>query len=212
MTGPLVDFFARKGAMLVLLFVLIHKIGDTIANLMIRDLLVTLGFSKTEILTGDVWVGFFALLAGIFVGGMLYARLGMQRSVFVSLILMGVSNLSFAGLAAVGHSMPMLAWTIGFESFASGIGGVTVVAYLSALCDLRFTATQFALLSAAAAILGRFITGTTAGALIEGLGYVNFYLLTTALALPGILLFWWMMRAGLIEASVGSAGVEETAG
>ncbi|MET0364712.1 MAG: MFS transporter [Sphingobium sp.] len=208
-TGPLKDFFQRQGAWLVLLFVLIHKIGDTIANLMIRDLLVTLGFTKPEILAGDVWVGFLALLAGIFVGGILYARLGMQRSVFVSLILMAISNLSFAGLAALGHSMPMLAFTIGFENFASGIGGVTVVAYLSALCDLRFTATQFALLSAAAAILGRFITGTTAGALIEGLGYVDFYLLTTALALPGILLFWWMMRAGLIEASVGSAGVEE---
>jgi PAT family beta-lactamase induction signal transducer AmpG len=170
---------------------------------------VTLGFSKTEILAGDVWVGFLALLAGIFVGGILYTRLGMQRSVFVSLILMAVSNISFAGLAGVGHSMPVLAFAIGFENFASGIGGVTVVAYLSALCDLRFTATQFALLSAGAAILGRFITGTTAGALIEALGYVDFYLLTTVLALPGILLFWWMMRAGLIEASVGSAGIEE---
>lgn len=208
--APLQDFFQRTGAWLVLLFVLIHKMGDTIANLMIRDLLVTLGFTKPEILAGDIWVGFFALLAGIFVGGILYARLGMQRSVLVSLILMAVSNISFAGLAAVGHSMPMLAFTIGFENFASGIGGVTVVAYLSALCDLRFTATQFALLSAGAAILGRFITGTTAGALIEGLGYVDFYLLTTLLALPGILLFWWMMRAGLIEASVGSAGTEET--
>ena len=124
-------------------------------------------------------------------------------------MLMAVSNISFAGLAAAGHSMPMLAFTIGFENFASGIGGVTVVAYLSALCDLRFTATQFALLSAAAAILGRFITGTTAGALIETMGYVDFYLLTTVLALPGILLFWWMMRAGLIEASIGTAGVEE---
>ncbi|MET0239805.1 MAG: MFS transporter [Sphingobium sp.] len=207
--GPLSDFFQRQGAWLVLLFVLIHKIGDTIANLMIRDLLVTLGFTKPEILAGDVWVGFFALLAGIFVGGIVYARMGMQRSVLLSLILMGVSNLSFAGLAAAGHSIPMLAWAIGFENFASGIGGVTVVAYLSALCDLRFTATQFALLSAAAGILGRFVTGTTSGSLIEAMGYVDFYLLTTALALPGILLFWWMMRAGLIEASVGSAGVEE---
>jgi PAT family beta-lactamase induction signal transducer AmpG len=204
--GPLADFFRREGAVLVLLFVLIHKIGDTIANLMIRDLLVTLGFSKAEILAGDVWVGFLALLAGIFVGGILYARLGMKRSVLVSLILMGISNLSFAGLAAAGHSMPMLAFTIGFENFASGIGGVTVVAYLSALCDLRFTATQFALLSAAAAILGRFITGTTAGALIETLGYVDFYLLTTLLALPGILLYWWMMRTGLVDASIGDAG------
>lgn len=206
---PLTDFFKRTGAWLVLLFVLVHKIGDTIANLMIRDLLVTLGFTKPEILAGDVWVGFLALLAGIFVGGMLYARMGMKRSVMVSLVLMGVSNLSFAGLAALGHSMPMLAFTIGFENFASGIGGVTVVAYLSALCDLRFTATQFALLSAGAAILGRFITGTTAGALIETLGYVNFYLLTTVAALPGILLFWWMMRSGLVDASIGNAGSEE---
>ena len=177
---------------------------------MIRDLLVTLGFTKPEILAGDVWVGFFALLAGIFVGGILYARLGMKRSVLVSLILMGISNLSFAGLAAAGHSMPMLALTIGFENFASGIGGVTVVAYLSALCDLRFTATQFALLSAGAAILGRFITGTTAGALIEAMGYVNFYLFTTVLALPGILLFWWMMRTGLVDASIGDAGRAES--
>ena len=207
--GPLADFFRRKGAVLVLLFVLIHKIGDTMANLMIRDLLVQLGFDKSEILWGDVWVGFFALLAGIFVGGILYARLGMKRSVMVSLILMAISNLSFAGLAAAGHSMPMLAFTIGFENFASGIGGVTVVAYLSALCNLRFTATQFALLSAAAAIVGRFLTGTTAGALIERFGYVDFYLLTTALALPGVLLYWFLLRAGLVDASVGSAGTEE---
>jgi PAT family beta-lactamase induction signal transducer AmpG len=206
--GPLADFLKREGAFLVLLFVLIHKIGDTMANLMIRDLLVGLGFTKDEILYGDVWVGFFALLAGIFVGGVLYAKLGMKRSVLVSLVLMAVSNLSFAGLAAVGHSMPMLAFTIGFENFASGIGGVVVVAYLSALCNLRYTATQFALLSAAAAILGRFLTGTTAGALIENLGYVTFFLLTTALALPGVLLYAYMLKKGLIDESIGNAGVE----
>jgi PAT family beta-lactamase induction signal transducer AmpG len=77
--GPLGDFLKREGALLVLLFVLIHKIGDTMANLMIRDLLVGLGFTKDEILYGDVWVGFFALLAGIFVGGVLYAKMGMKR-------------------------------------------------------------------------------------------------------------------------------------
>ena len=206
--GPLSDFLKREGAFLVLLFVLVHKIGDTMANLMIRDLLVGLGFTKDEILYGDVWVGFFALLAGIFVGGVLYAKIGMKRSVLISLILMAISNLSFAGLAAVGHSMPMLAFTIGFENFASGIGGVVVVAYLSALCNLRYTATQFALLSAAAAIVGRFLTGTTAGALIENMGYVNFFLLTTLVALPGVLLYAYMLKAGLIDESIGDAGVE----
>jgi len=206
--SPLSDFLKREGALLVLLFVLVHKIGDTMANLMIRDLLVGLGFTKDEILYGDVWVGFFALLAGIFVGGVLYAKIGMKRSVLISLILMAISNLSFAGLAAVGHSMPMLAWTIGFENFASGIGGVVVVAYLSALCNLRYTATQFALLSAAAAIVGRFLTGTTAGALIENMGYVNFFLLTTLIALPGVFLYAYMLKAGLIDESIGDAGVE----
>src|SRR3546814_14198413 len=125
------------------------RISDWSSDVCSSDLLlVGLGFTKDEILVGDVWVGFIALLAGIFVGGWLYARLGMKRSVMISLILMAVSNLSFAALAAAGHSMPWLAFTIGFENFASGIGGVVVVAYLSALCNLAFTATQFALLSA----------------------------------------------------------------
>jgi PAT family beta-lactamase induction signal transducer AmpG len=153
-------------------------------------------------------MGFWAYLAGIFIGGMLYARLGMKRSVLISLILMCVSNFSFAALAALGKSNWGMAGAIGFENIASGIGGVTVVAYFSALCDLRFTAAQYALISAAASIVGRFLTGTTAGALIEQLGYVNFYLLTTALAVPGILLFWLMMRAGLIDASVGTAATQ----
>jgi len=91
---------------------------------------------------------------------------------------------------------------------ASGIGGVTVVAYLSALCNLRFTATQYALLSALASIAGRFLTGTTAGSMIERLGYVNFYLLTTLVAMPGVVLFWYMIRSGLADVSMGSAGKE----
>ena len=101
-----------------------------------------------------------------------------------------------------------MAAAIGFENFASGIGGVTVVAYFSALCNLRFTAAQYALISAAASIVGRLLTGTSAGALIEMLGYVNFYLLTTVIALPAILLFWFMMRSGLVDASVGTAATD----
>ena len=119
---------------------------------------------------------------------------------------MAVSNLSFAALAAAGHSNLGMAAAIGFENIASGYGGVVVVAYFSALCDLRFTASQYALISAGASIVGRFVTGTTAGGLIEGMGYVNFYLLTTLLAVPGIVLFWWMSRTGLIDSAMGTAG------
>lgn len=204
--GPLAEFFSRDGAVLILFFLLLHKIGDTLANLTFRLLFEDLGYTNDEIAFYDVGLGFWALLAGVFVGGILYARLGMKRSVLLSLVLMAISNFSFAGLAAAGHSNWGMAGAIGFENFASGIGGVCVVAYLSALADLRFTATHFALFSAAASILGRFLTGTSAGKLIEEFGYVDFYLLTTAIALPGIAIFWWMMRTGLVDRSIGTAG------
>lgn len=210
--GPLVEFFSRHGAWIVLIFVLLHKLGDTLANLTFRLLFEDLGYTNDEIALYDVGLGFWALLVGVFVGGVLYARMGMKNSVLLSLVLMAVSNFSFAGLAAIGHSNWGMAGAIGFENFASGIGGVCVVAYLSALCNLKFTATHFALLSAAASILGRFVTGTTAGALIEAMGYVNFYLLTTVAALPGVVLFWWMVRSGLVDRSLGSAGAEAVAG
>ncbi|MEM6475138.1 MAG: MFS transporter [Pseudomonadota bacterium] len=204
--GPFREFFARHGAWLVLAFILVHKVGDTLANLTFRLLFDELGFNNDEIAIYDVGVGFWAYLIGIFAGGIIFARLGLKRSVLIALILMAVSNLSFAALALAGDTNLGLAAAIGFENFASGYGGVVVVAYFSALCDLRFTAAHYAMISAAASILGRLLTGTTAGALIEATGYVNFYLMTTVLALPGIAVFWWMMRSGLVDEAMGTAG------
>jgi PAT family beta-lactamase induction signal transducer AmpG len=193
---PLADFLQRPGAALVLAFILVHKLGDTLANLSLRLLFADLGFAKDMIAAWDVGLGLVATIIGIFAGGLVYARLGMMRAVMASLILMAVSNLGFAGLALAGPSTVALGAAVGFENFASGVGGVAVVAYLSWLCNLRFTATQFALLSAMASILGRLLSGTTAGALIEAVGYVQFYLITTVLALPGIILFARLMAAG----------------
>ncbi len=205
-TEPFTAFFQRHGAWLVLAFILIHKIGDTLANLTFRLLFEHLGYTNDEIALYDVGAGFWAYMIGIFVGGVLYSRLGLKRSVLIALVLMAVSNLSFAALAAAGHSNLGLAGAIGFENFASGYGGVVVVAYFSALCDLRFTAAHYAMISAGASIVGRVLTGTSAGALIETTGYVSFYLLTTVLAMPGIILFCWMMRRGLVDDAMGSAG------
>ncbi|MES2302397.1 MAG: MFS transporter [Pseudomonadota bacterium] len=207
--GPFGEFFRRNGAWLVLLFILVHKVGDTLANLTFRLLFDDLGFSNDEIAIWDVGVGFWAYLIGVFIGGVAYAKLGLKRSVLLALVLMAVSNLSFAALAAAGHSNLGMAGAIGFENIASGYGGVVVVAYFSALCDLRYTAAQYALISASASVVGRFATGTTAGGLIESMGYVNFYVLTTLLALPGIALFWWMSRSGLVDAAMGTAGEDE---
>lgn len=204
--GPFLEFFRRSGAFVVLLFILVHKIGDTLANLTFRLLFDDMGYTNDEIAIFDVGVGFWALIIGVFVGGVIYARLGLKKSVLISLVLMAVSNLSFAFLAAAGKSNLGMAAAIGFENFASGYGGVVVVAYFSALCDLRFTAAQYALISASASVVGRFLTGTTAGSLIEYMGYFNFYVLTTVAAVPGIILFWWMMRTGLVDAAMGTAG------
>jgi PAT family beta-lactamase induction signal transducer AmpG len=204
--GPFLEFFRRRGAWLVLLFVLLHKIGDTLQQLTLRLLLNDQGYSNNEIATFDVGVGFWAYLIGIFIGGVLYTRMGMKRSVLLALVLMGVSNFSFALLAAAGHTNVGLAAAMIFENTASGFGGVVVVAYFSALCNLQFTAAQYALITAATSIVGRLVTGTQAGALIDRFGYVDFYLLTTLAALPGILLFLYMMRTGLVDQAMGTAG------
>ena len=197
--SPLLEFIRRQGAWVVLFFILIHKIGDTLANLTLRLLFDDLGFSNEEIAFYDVGFGFIAFLLGIFFGGLLFSRLGLKRSVFISLVLMAVSNFSFAALALIGKSNLGMAAAVGFENFASGIGGVTVVAYLSALCNLRFTATQYALLSALASIAGRVLTGTLAGGLIIEFGYFGFYILTTIIAAPGVILFWYMIQKGLVD-------------
>jgi PAT family beta-lactamase induction signal transducer AmpG len=203
--GPFQEFFRRHGAWVVLAFILVHKIGDTLSQLTVRLLFNDLGFTNAEIAAWDVGVGFWAYLIGIFVGGALYERLGLKRSVLLALVLMGVSNLSFAVLAVTGHSNLGLAAAIGFENAASGYGGVVVVAYFSALANLQFTAAQYALISAAASVVGRVVTGTMAGQMIESMGFVNFYLLTTFAAVPGILLFWYMMRSGLVDRALGDS-------
>ena len=204
--SPLLEFIRRQGAWVVLFFILIHKIGDTLANLTLRLLFDDLGFSNEEIAFYDVGFGFIAFLLGIFFGGLLFSRLGLKRSVFISLVLMAVSNCSFAALALIGKSNLGMAAAVGFENFASGIGGVTVVAYLSALCNLRFTATQYALLSALASIAGRVLTGTLAGGLIIEIGYFGFYILTTIIAAPGVILFWYMIQKGLVDLNLDQEG------
>ena len=212
--GPFVEFFRRQGtpaALLILTFVLFHKLGDTLGQLTVRLLYNDLGYTNDQVAFFDVGFGFWAYLIGVFIGGVLFSRLGLKRSVLLSLWAMALTNLGYVALAAAqGHASWALAATQSLENIASGIGGVTVVAYFSALCDLRFTAAQFALISSAASVVGRLVVGNPrfgAGAMIEAFGYVDFYLLTTAVALPGIFLFWLLCRIGLVDRAIGNAGI-----
>jgi PAT family beta-lactamase induction signal transducer AmpG len=204
--GPFAEFFQRSGAWVVLAFILLHKIGDTLSQLTLRLLLNDQGYSNDEIAIYDVGVGFWAYMIGIFLGGALYTRMGLKGAVMLSLLLMCASNFSFALLAVAGHSNIGLALAMIGENVASGVGGVAVVAYFSALCNLQFTASQYALISAATSVFGRIVTGTTAGQLIEQMGYFWFYTFTVIAALPGILLFWYMMRTGMVDRALGDAG------
>lgn len=204
--APFSEFLRRSGAWMVLAFLLLHKIGDTLSQLTVRLLFNDLAYTNDEIALYDVGVGFWAFLIGIFIGGIIYTRIGMKRAVLLALVLMCLTNLSFALLAAHGHSNLGLALAIGFENAASGFAGVVLVAYFSALCNLEFTASQYAMISAATSVVGRLITGGTAGEMIERIGYVNFYVFTTAIAIPGILLFWYMMRTGMVDRALGDAG------
>lgn len=207
--GPFREFFARRGAALILLFVLIYKLGDAMGQAMLNPMIVELGFTDTEFLVINKGVGFWGLLVGIGVAAPFMAWLGMGRALFASGVLMMVSNAMFAVLATQGHSNLWLTIAVATEQVTSGIGLTVFVTYLSGLSNLAYTATQFALLSSFAAV-GRTFLSTPSGIAAEALGWTGFWLLTMVVALPGLLLLWVLWRRGFVVESVRQPGAEES--
>jgi PAT family beta-lactamase induction signal transducer AmpG len=203
--NPFREFLGRKGAVLILLFVLIYKVGDAMGQGMLNPMIVELGFSDTEFIAINKFVGFAALIVGSALGGPFIAWLGMGRALWVSGLLMMVSNFLFAALAMAGHSPLMLGLAVGTENLTSGIGLTVFVTYLSGLSNLAYTATQFALLSSFAAV-GRTWLATPSGYLAEGLGWVGFWLFTVAVAVPGMVLLWILWKRGFVVESVRQTG------
>ncbi|MCW2367081.1 PAT family beta-lactamase induction signal transducer AmpG [Sphingobium sp. B7D2B] len=206
--NPFREFLSRHGAFLVLGFVLIYKIGDAMGQVMLAPMIVELGFTDTEYVTVNKFVGFAALIAGSALGAPFIARLGMGRALFVSGAMMMLSNLLFCALAMAGHSTPMLALAVGAENFTSGIGLTVFVTYLSGLSSLAYTATQFALLSSFAAV-GRTWLSTPSGYLAEGLGWVGFWAFTVVAAIPGMILLWIMWTKGFVVESVRQPSTQD---
>ncbi|ASR50698.1 AmpG family muropeptide MFS transporter [Blastomonas fulva] len=199
--NPFREFLTRNGAVLILAFVLIYKVGDAMGQIMLAPMIVELGFSDTEYVTVNKFVGFAALIVGSAFGAPFIAWLGMGRALFVSGLLMMFSNLLFAVLAATGDSNVMLAIAVGTENFTSGIGLTVFVTYLSGLSNLAYTATQFALLSSFAAV-GRTWLSAPSGYLAENLGWVNFWICTVAIAVPGMVLLWILWKRGFVVETV----------
>ncbi|ATY31436.1 AmpG family muropeptide MFS transporter [Sphingomonas psychrotolerans] len=210
--GPFGEFLMRRGALLILLFVLVYKLGDAMGQAMLNPMIVELGFSDTEFIAINKVIGFWGLILGTALSAPLLAWLGMGRALFVSGVLMMVSNLTFAILASQGHSTLWLTIAVATEQVTSGLGLTIFVTYLSGLSSLAYTATQFALLSSLAGV-GRTWLSSPAGIIAEQLGWVGFWMMTTIVALPGMLLLWILWRKGFVVESVrkARAGAKEAA-
>lgn len=191
---PLREFFSRNGAWLLLLLIVLYKLGDAFAGSLTTAFLIRgVDFTPTEVGAINKGMGLIATLVGVVFGGALMARLGLFRSLLLFGVLQAISNLTFMWLAAAGKSYSIMITAVGFENLAGGMGTAAFVALLMSMCDKRFTASQFALLSALAAV-GRVYVGPASGYMVEAVGWVPFFGFTFVIALPGLLLLFAMRR------------------
>lgn len=208
--GPFREFFRRHGAVLILVFVLIYKLGDAMGQIMLNPMIVELGFSDTEFIAINKVVGFWGLIVGTALAAPLMAWLGMGRALFVSGLLMMFSNFTFVILATQGHSNLWLTIAVATEQVTSGIGLTVFVTYLSGLSNIAYTATQFALLSSLAAV-GRTWLSAPSGYLADSLGWVGFWIMTMVVAIPGMILLWVLWKKGFVVESLRAARDEDDA-
>ncbi|MFO7639746.1 MAG: AmpG family muropeptide MFS transporter [Candidatus Competibacteraceae bacterium] len=187
---PFLEYFSRRDAVLILLFILLYKIGDIMATHITTPFYLDLGFSKTEIGTVVKLFGFWATVIGGLLGGLLILRWGIYRSLWRFGILQMVTILGFVALAQAGHSVPVLALVITGENLAGGMGTSAYIAFMASLTNKKFTATQYALLSSLMGI-PRVILAAPTGYLAELLGWEGFFLFCTLTAIPGL---WLLTR------------------
>ena len=193
-SGPLAEFFARSHAWGFLAVIILYKLGDAFASALQTAFLIGgLGFSSTEV--GAVkGLGIFATLLGAFVGGLLMTKAGLVRSLLIFGVLQAVSNLGFVVLAMIGKDTSALTAAVVIENVTGGMGTAAFVALVMSLCDARYTATQFALLSSLEA-LGRVFVGRPSADLVGVVGWTQFYVLTALAALPGLWAVWRLRRS-----------------
>ncbi len=191
--APFADFMTRPGWIAILVFVVLYKFGDALAGVMSNPFYVAMGFSKLEVASISKVFGVAATLAGLAAGGVAVYRLGMYKALLACGVLQAISNLMYALQSLLGHDVAMLTVTIGIENFTGGMGSAAFVAYLSSLCNVAFTATQYALLSSLATV-GRTTLSASGGWLADQLDWFVFFVLTTGAALPGIVMVLWLMR------------------
>ena len=188
--APLFDFLRRRGALEVLLFIILYKIGDVLAAILNTRFMLDIGFSRSEIGAVGKTVGLIAIILGGLIGGAIMSRLDMRRSLFYFGVPQALSILSFAVLALVGNNFTVMAVAVGLENLCSGIGTAALLAFIMGICNKRYTATQYALLTSIQALVRSF-SGAPAASLVDSYGWAEFFLFCTASAVPGLILLLW---------------------
>lgn len=186
---PFTEYFTRKEAWLILTFILFYKVGDTMAAAMTTPFYLDMGYSKSEIGAVAKLFGFWATIIGGLVGGGLMLRIGIRRALWHFGILQALSTAGFAILVLVGHDLSWLAAVIAFENLSGGMGTAAYVAFMASMTNRRFTATQYALLSSLMGIPRVFAAAPT-GYLVEWIGWFEFFIICSLVALPGL----WLLR------------------
>ena len=192
---PFLEFFKRDGALIVLAFILLYKIGDNMAGAMNIPFILKMGFSKTEYFIIVKGIGMLGLFGGVLVGGAIMIRLGIARSLWTFGVLQAVSTFFFAFLILIDHDSTLwadhrnhvLSLVVGFEFFATGLGQAAYATYMAIKTNKQFTATQYALLTSLMAVPGA-VAASLTGFMAEHLGWINFYIICALLAAPGLLL------------------------
>lgn len=185
--NPLIEYFSRNEALWMLAFILMYKIGDTMASAITTPFYIEVGFSLTEIGTIVKFFGFGATIAGTSIGGILMFRLGINRALWIFGFLQAISTAGFAILARIGYSIPLLSAVIGFENLTSGMGTAAYMAFMASITNKKFTAAQYALLTSLMAV-PRTVLSAPTGFLVKHMGWENFFIACTLIAIPGMLL------------------------
>lgn len=191
--APFADFMTRPGWALILLFVVFYKYADGIWAAMANPFYLELGFTLTEIGVVSKTYGVVMTIAGGILGGIMVYRLGILKSVLFGAITMALTNLLYAALAVIGPSVPALVVVISIENLANGIGGTAFIAYLSSLCNLAYTATQYALLSSFMNVARTFLA-SGGGWLADQVDWATFFVITTFAGIPGVVLLLYLIK------------------
>ena len=195
---PLVEFFKRRGAITILLLIVLYKLGDAFAGALSTTFLLRgAGFSVSEVGAVNKVFGLAATIAGALAGGALMAKLGLYRSLMLFGVLQGVSNFGYWVLAVTPPHLYSMAVVVAVENLCGGLGTAAFVALLMALCKHEFSATQFALLSALSAVGRTYLAGPLTPPLVQSLGWPSFFVITVLIAIPGLLLLY--LRRAEIE-------------